>query len=258
MVTLLWSRLSRSATGRRVRNLAVALSGASLAWGIAVGSYFGMAPPTGSWLARVHLIDASSTDRMMSLAVSVGVAHLVIANLAAAWTRRATLQAWVPLGWIAILLAGTLLWFGVTRDLGWLRQAAAALGGAGAAAILICSSNHPNPLHRLLDGLLGLTRISGVFGDVLSYLRLFALGFAGGSLAGAFNQLAGLAGQMNTALGALPAIGVLLVGHGLNFLLGVTGGVVHGLRLNYIEFFNWGLGSEGYPFRPLARKERSA
>jgi V/A-type H+-transporting ATPase subunit I len=113
-------------------------------------------------------------------------------------------------------------------------------------------------VHRLLDGLLGLTRVSAAFGDVLSYLRLFALGFAGSSLAAAFNQLAGMAGGAIPALGALPAVLVLLAGHALNFLLGVTGAVVHGLRLNYIEFFNWGLHGEGYPYRPFARKESSA
>jgi V/A-type H+-transporting ATPase subunit I len=215
-------------------------------------------PPPDTWLGHLHVIDASRTDAMMAMSVGIGVLHLVVANAAAAWTLRASLRMWVPIGWIALLLAGTLLWAGVSRDVAWLRGAAAGLGGAGAAAILICSSSHHHPLHRLLDGLLGLTRISGAFGDVLSYLRLFALGFAGASLAGAFNQLAGLAAQMHPALGALPAVGVLVVGHGLNFLLGVSGGVVHGLRLNYIEFFNWGLGGEGHPFRPLARREQSA
>jgi V/A-type H+-transporting ATPase subunit I len=241
-----------------VRSLAVALVAASLAWGIAIGSYFGVTPPAGSWLAALRVIDASRTPAMMALSVGIGVVHLVIANVAAAWNQRATLQAWVPIGWVAILLAGAMAWAGVSQDIGWLHATAAGLGGVGAAAILICSSNHHNPLHRLLDGLLGLTRISGAFGDVLSYLRLFALGFAGASLAGAFNQLAGMAAQMHPALGALPAVAVLLVGHGLNFVLGVTSGVVHGMRLNYVEFFNWGMGGEGYPFRPFARRERSA
>jgi V/A-type H+-transporting ATPase subunit I len=48
----------------------------------------------------------------------------------------------------------------------------------------------------------------------------------------------------------------VIFGHGLNFTLAVVGGFVHGLRLNYIEFFNWGLTGEGIPFRPFAKKER--
>ena len=48
---------------------------------------------------------------------------------------------------------------------------------------------------------------------------------------------------------------VLLIGHGINLLLGIMGGVVHGLRLNLIEFLNWSTPEEGYPFRAFARKE---
>jgi V/A-type H+-transporting ATPase subunit I len=50
------------------------------------------------------------------------------------------------------------------------------------------------------------------------------------------------------------AIFILLVGHGINFVLGLMGGVVHGLRLNCIEFFNWGLCEEGYAFQPFKKK----
>jgi len=258
LLPLFWRSLSSTQDRRRIRNLAIVAAAVSLAWGVAVGSYFGLAPSAESWLGAVRAIDATRTEDMMALAVCIGIGHLVLANLGAAWSQRATLQVWVPLGWVAMLLAGSALWVGVARDVGWLRVLAAALGGAGVAAVLICSSSHRSPLHRLLDGLLGLTRISAAFGDVLSYLRLFALSFAGASLAGAFNHLAGLAGGLVPTLGALLAVLVLLIGHGLNFVLGVAGAVVHGLRLNYVEFFNWGQFREGYPFRPFARRESRA
>jgi len=258
LLALFWPSLSRTQERRRIRNLAVVATAASLVWGVAVGSYFGVAPSAETWLGSVRAIDATRTENMMALAVCIGIVHLVLANLGAAWSQRATLQAWVPLGWVAMLLAGSALWVGVARDVSWLHALAAALGGAGVAAVLICSSSHRNPLHRLLDGLLGLTRISAAFGDVLSYLRLFALGFASASLAGAFNHLADLAGGLVPALGALLAVLILLIGHGLNFVLGVAGAVVHGLRLNYVEFFNWGQFREGYPFRPFARGESGA
>ena len=56
-------------------------------------------------------------------------------------------------------------------------------------------------------------------------------------------------------LGLLAAGLVLIVGHTLNLLLGLMGAVVHGLRLNLIEFFNWGMREEGELFRPFERKE---
>jgi V/A-type H+-transporting ATPase subunit I len=55
-------------------------------------------------------------------------------------------------------------------------------------------------------------------------------------------------------LGIFLAILILVAGHGINLLLGIISGVVHGLRLNCIEFFNWSLTEEGYPFRAFSKK----
>jgi V/A-type H+-transporting ATPase subunit I len=110
----------------------------------------------------------------------------------------------------------------------------------------------------LTDGTLAITHASKLFGDVLSYMRLFALGLASASLAGTFNSLATQIGHGVPGIGVLLAILILLFGHGINILLGILSGVVHGLRLNYIEFFGWALSDEGYPFKALARREREA
>ncbi|MGD9409517.1 MAG: V-type ATPase 116kDa subunit family protein, partial [Thiohalocapsa sp.] len=110
-------------------------------------------------------------------------------------------------------------------------------------------------LMRGLDGLLALTQVTKIFGDTLSYLRLFALGLASASLALTFNDLARQVGAQVPGLGLLLQILLLLIGHGLNMALGLVSGVVHGLRLNYIEFYNWALSGEGYPFRPFKKTE---
>jgi len=107
-------------------------------------------------------------------------------------------------------------------------------------------------------GLQGLVGLSKQFGDLLSYLRLFALGLASASLAATFNGLAADLQAAIPGLGLLLALIILLFGHGITFLLGIMSGVVHGLRLNYIEFFGWGLTEEGYPFRSFAKREVSA
>lgn len=99
-----------------------------------------------------------------------------------------------------------------------------------------------------------MTRLTNAFGDVLSYLRLFALGLASASLALAFNDLSTQAGNVR-GFGKLLAFLILIVGHGMNFVLSIMSGVVHGLRLNMIEFFNWGLSEEGHPFRAFAKRE---
>ena len=68
-----------------------------------------------------------------------------------------------------------------------------------------------------------------------------------------FNNLA-------SGMSSLPYVGwlvaalILLMGHGINLLLCVLGGVIHGLRLNFLEFYNWSLEGEGFLFKPFRRK----
>jgi V/A-type H+-transporting ATPase subunit I len=107
---------------------------------------------------------------------------------------------------------------------------------------------------RAADGLLALTNVTKIFGDVLSYLRLFALGLASASLAVTFNTLAVQVMDSMPGVGLLFGLLILIVGHTLNLALSIMSGVVHGLRLNFIEFYNWGLSEEGYPFKAFERK----
>ena len=103
-----------------------------------------------------------------------------------------------------------------------------------------------------------MAKLTNAFGDILSYLRLFALGLASASLAMAFNDLARDAQQNMGGFGILVAIIIIVVGHSLNFVLALVSGFVHGLRLNLIEFFNWGIPEEGIPFRAFAKPEKQA
>ena len=139
------------------------------------------------------------------------------------------------------------------------RWASGSLMG-GAILVLLFSSELPlatwsprTHLRRLWEGTLQFANLSKAFGDALSYLRLFALGLASAQLAVTFNGLASDAARIG-GVGVLLALLILGAGHGINLLLGLMGGVVHGLRLNCIEFFNWSLTDEGYPFRPFRKK----
>jgi len=132
---------------------------------------------------------------------------------------------------------------------------------SGFVAILLFSgeqhvSRKKDMAKRLLQGGLELTAVTRAFGDVLSYLRLFALGLASASLAMTFNDLAGQVQENAGRAGPFLAAMLLLVGHTLNFVLIMMSAVVHGLRLNLIEFFNWSVTEEGYPFRAFHRRGR--
>jgi V/A-type H+-transporting ATPase subunit I len=70
-----------------------------------------------------------------------------------------------------------------------------------------------------------------------------------------FNDLAKGVMETSPGLGLLAAILILVVGHLLNLGLTLMSGVVHGLRLNFIEFYNWGLSEEGIVFQKFSKKE---
>jgi V/A-type H+-transporting ATPase subunit I len=228
---------------------------ACLLWGVLTGSYFGLPPAADSALAQFAVIDASSFETMMRVSLLLGAVHIALANVARVLTCGMHAAALPPLGWIAILLAalGWMPGLAAGADLEPLREWSPYLAVAGGMLVLFFSSEEARWTHRLLDGLVAGTRVVGAFGDLLSYLRLGALGFAGSALATAFNDLALSTASLPGALSLVLAALILAVGHSINFILGVVGGVVHGLRLNFIEFFNWGLAYEGRPFNAFRR-----
>jgi V/A-type H+/Na+-transporting ATPase subunit I len=215
----------------------------------------------GSLPAAFKLLDINDFDTMMRLSVTIGVLHIALANGIMAWQFWGQNRARVSLGWIAVALGGLLIWLGMGEGDGasLAYRSGFAVLITGLVAIFLFSSeravtNGVDLLWRILEGLSALTNVTKIFGDVLSYLRLFALGLASASLALTFNDLARQVAEAHPGMGLLFSLLILLVGHLLNILLSLMSGVVHGLRLNFIEFYNWGLSEEGYPFRAFAKR----
>jgi V/A-type H+-transporting ATPase subunit I len=250
-----WKRLSGSEGGRQFRTLLALLTAASILYGFLAGSYFGIAPPAGSLPDVIAVIDVNDSGAMMTMSVVIGVLHLVIANMMNARRLGWTTGALPPLGWAAMILGGLLMAAASPMNLEVLNTVSIVMLAGGALLVFLFSGAGKKPLPRIAGGLLALTKVTTAFGDALSYLRLFALGLASASLAVAFNDMAGQVRQAIPGAGLLLALAVLLLGHGLNFILSLSSAVIHGLRLNVIEFFNWGLTEEGNPFRPFRRKE---
>ncbi|MEQ8765675.1 MAG: hypothetical protein RL885_17255 [Planctomycetota bacterium] len=251
----LWWRMAKTDIGRRLRVLFAALTAATFVYGVLTGSTFGIAPAEGSWLARLQLLDLKDSRTMMGLAVVVGGLHLMLANGIEAWRLRSSARALAPAGWVVALIGGFLAAGGAMDGRLVLEVTGLGLLAAGGTSVFLFAGAGERLGKRLLQGGLALTNVTKAFGDVLSYLRLFALGLATASLAAAFNE-------MGTQIrGKLPGVGLLLallvwvIGHTLNFVLGLASGVIHGLRLNVIEFLDWSLHEEGKVFRPFRRKE---
>lgn len=259
ILAFFWKRLGKTVSGQRFRNVLLTLTIFSFLWGVLVGSYFGMAPPTNGFLNYLKILNMNNYAAMMMLAILVGVVHIVIANLAQAWTKRNSSTAFANLGWTLALIGAVVAFLGFKYSL--VLPLAKTIGFTLVAIGLIsvvCFTSIEKPIwKRLLKGLMGLTRITGMFGDVLSYLRLFALGLASASLAAVFNDLAKQVYHAMPGFKILFALLILLIGHGINFVLSLMSGFIHGLRLNFIEFFNWSLPDEGMPFKAFSKEEMS-
>jgi V/A-type H+-transporting ATPase subunit I len=256
---IFWGRMGTSEVGQRARVLLAALAGAGIVFGVLAGSYFGTAPTGGSFLAALDVLDLRDFDTMMFFSIAVGAVHLTVAHLVVSWHARGTARMVTALGWIAVIWGGVMAVAGETGRQAWgVYLIAAGLGAVFLGAATAAEGESPRVVQRLVAGLVGLLGLTKKFGDILSYLRLFALGLASASLASTFNELAGGIRGSVPGVGPLLAILVLLFGHGITFVLGIMSGVVHGLRLNFIEFFGWGLTEEGYPFRSFSKKELTA
>ena len=263
IVLLRWRKWGRSDTGAKLRGLLVAIIAASVIYGVLVGSYFGMSPPENSMLAWLQLLNMNDFDSMMLLSLVIGVLHLLIANAIKSFMVPGGFQTLAPWGWNALIGGGFIVWYDyvyLAPD-HWLQNTGSVSMVVGALVVLLCSGQRvvarlqDAPL-RLLDGVKALYNISKAFGDVLSYLRLFALGLASASLALTFNQLAIQARDSVEHGGVILFLLVLIAGHGLNLVLGVMSGVIHGLRLNLLEFYNWGVEGEGTPFKAFRKRGR--
>ncbi len=255
-----WQRMGRTTQGMRFRMLLFITFIASAIWGVMVGSYFGIAPAPEQLAGKLHVLDMNDFDTMMRISICVGVAHIALANLVHAYQLKHKTTRFAALGWAFFVVGGFVLWLAQSSEQVILEQTAYGLLSAAAFCLLLFSGERKiqKPLDlvlRLFDGIKSLTSITKIFGDVLSYMRLFALGLASASLAITFNQLAEQVYHAVPGMGLLFSILILLIGHTLNILLGIMSGVVHGLRLNFIEFYNWSVSDEGYPFKVFSKKE---
>ena len=132
-----------------------------------------------------------------------------------------------------------------------------ALLGIGALGILFFQSPGKNPLLNVGLALWDTYNMAtGLLGDVLSYVRLFALGLSGGILANVFNSMATGMSPKTPVVGFLVTALIFCIGHALNIFMNILGAVVHPMRLTFVEFFKnagyTGGGEEYKPFRKNA------
>jgi len=198
-------------------------------------------------------------DGTMILALATGVVHLCLAMIVKtvyATKNNGFLNSLSIWGWTLFLVGcvavGAFALAGVL-DKAAVRLTVIALGCISALGIFFLNDLHRNPLKNVGAGLWETyNTATGVLGDVLSYLRLYALGLAGSMLGFAFNNLGSMVLDNGGVAGWVFFILIVTVGHALNIAMAVLGAFVHPLRLNFLEFFkNSDYQGVGRKYNPL-------
>ena len=196
----------------------------------------------------------------MLLALGIGIFHICLAMTVKAicYTKRfgfrQTFSAW---GWLLLIVGGIIVAvLSVAKLLSpaAIKWAVIVIGVLSALGIYIFNTPGRNPLMNIGAGLWDTYNMAtGILGDVLSYIRLYALGLAGSELGRAFNILGGMVlGDGNNIILWLPFILILIFGHVLNILMSSLGAFVHPLRLTFVEYFkNAGYEGKGAAYNPL-------
>lgn len=225
------------------------LSIATVIAGVLSAGYFGVNLSPDNPLSKIALMDFNTKEgqnQVMILSIIFGMIHISIALLIRFKnTRDIAALSWVPVIWGGYFLVSSQMGKGIDNP------PAKYVLIAGLIGVMLFSSNRRNIFLRLLEGLNGLLGIVQVFSDVLSYLRLFALGIATVYMAQTFNMLAADIVKGVPVAGYILGGLVLFAGHSVNLLLGVMGGVIHGLRLNFLEWYRWCFVGDGLVYKPF-------
>jgi V/A-type H+-transporting ATPase subunit I len=254
--------------GRETPNallLMLLLSLGTIVWGALTGTWFGSATlgslPWLSWMTvpAISSFNPRSSETVKYICFITGTIHLSIAHL---WNflrqarKKPFIRSLAQLGWLSLVLGLYYLVLNLVLSSERFPVPAfsACLMGAGLAMIIVFSRQEGRFFHGIVQGVANLLTIflSGIsaFSDIISYIRLFAVGLATVEIAKSFNAMA--TGMADGALGIVLASIVLLLGHSLNLAMGALSVVVHGVRLNMLEFSgHLGMEWTGRPYKPF-------
>lgn len=225
------------------------LGGTTAIVGSLMGTVFGMVMPWtgGEILGSVPDTYILSQSTMMYLSIVLGLIQIVFGKFVAGYktqVQRGFKYGLATYCWAVLILFGGLglvaMMFGNGNVI--LGMASKVLLGIAALAFVVALFYNTPGKNIFLNFGSGLwatyNNASGLLGDTLSYIRLFAIGLTGGILGGVFNNLAvQVGGGLPIGLNFVVMAIILLFGHGLNFGLCMISSLVHPLRLTFVEFY---------------------
>lgn len=251
-------------------SLIVTLGAGTVVVGLIMATFFGInlydAAWVPAWLKKIMIVGDISVggamySKQMVLSLGIGVLHICLAMLTkAVWAvkRDGFKHSLGTLGWTLLIVGSVIgLSIGLTGVISEtaMKFLLIGIGAVSALGIFIFNKWGRNPLVNIGSGLWDTYNMaSGLMGDVLSYVRLYALGLSGGMLGQTFNLIADMVKGTDPTWQWIPFVIILLFGHVLNLGLCALGAFVHPLRLNFVEFFkNAGYEGQGVEYNPVRK-----
>lgn len=266
--------------------LIMALGGATVVWGLLTCSWFGLPMESlPQWLKGLSLpvISNVNADRLwypfwtngeaglttaqnlQILCFSLALIQLTVAHIKSIIGNRGSLKILGDVGtilqlWGMFYVVLTLVVNGEVFGLGRVISGvpvgtlSIALVGVGFAISFVFGSYEGSIKESILDSLKNIVSVFlgvvNIFSDIVSYIRLWAVGLAGAAISATVNEMAGP--MLGKLVFVIFAVILLVFGHGLNMILNVLSVIVHGVRLNTLEFSSHlGMNWSGHKFDPF-------
>ncbi len=252
------------------------ISTTTIIWGAITGTWFGsvtiaslpffkqlIIPEIASYpeiLGRSDITAASTQELIKKICFIMGTIHLSIAHIKNFIKGLPRLSAFTQLGWLSMVIGLYFLVIQLLLGIEPLPDFAIYMifGGLGAVIVFGQQEKGVNFFKGLLKGVGGLINTFldsiGAFSDIISYIRLFAVGLASVAIASSFNTMAEPLMHGPAIIGA---VFILFLGHSLNLAMGLLSVVVHGVRLNMLEFSgHLGMEWAGIKYEPFKVREQ--
>ncbi len=207
------------------------------------------------FLQKMKETIALDNQQMFNLSLILGGIQIIFGMMLKAVNQAIQLgfkYAVGTIGWIFVILSSAIAFAGAMEMGGTVHMVFVVVG-------LLMAYLYNSPGKNVFVNIgLGLwdsyNMATGLLGDILSYVRLFALGLSGGILASVFNSLASGMSPDNVIAGPIVMVLIFVIGHSINIFMNVLGAMVHPMRLTFVEFFkNSGYEGGGKEYSPFKK-----
>ena len=253
LAVTLWAQRKFPEVPAHVFTLLKITSITTMVWGVLTGTYFGI-PGLPAPLAVLKMPWLGDEEHIKDLCFWIAAIHLSIAHVWNIVNLIRTPQALAQVGWLCVV------WFmffsarSVVLNLPF-PSIMTWVFGAGIVLIVLFMTPRKSLKDEWFNHVMLPLNLVGSFVDVISYIRLYAVGTASFAIASTFNIM--LVPLFDGWLSGLLAALLLFLAHTVNIVLALMGVMVHGIRLNTLEFASHlGLQWSGIPYRPWQRKPR--